>query len=904
MLMKKQLFSLLALWLCSMPLWAQQTLYVAQDGSGDYTTIQAAIDAVAEGAEATIRVKAGTYNEMVKVGTRQRASTKKISLIGEGMSNTVVTAANGKNTIGSGKDVRDYATVGIFAPGFYAQDICFENAGGKSAGQALALHVDGDRATFYRCRIAGYQDTHRTKKDTRSYYKECVVEGATDFIYAGGTCWFERCTLNCLAAGWITAPEDITVCTTAADGTKIWLGFIFNNCTVTRADGVADKSMALGRCWGAEKCGSMFLNCQLNNAIKPAGWDTMGGNDGVNSYYAEYQNKNGDAPADVTGRISWSHQLSDVDYQKVNSWSKVDAIFRTVKTSAEAFNPEAVIASHQQIAADDYTDLEQGALLAFPTARGFGKFVSGGRGGKVVEVTRLDDDPANPQEGSLRWALTVAGKENATIVFRVSGVIKLEVNAQKKRELRARLNNVTIAGQTAPGSGILIRGGKLNLGGSNNVIIRNIRCRIGDIDVTDLAKETDSRFIAGAGLGIENASNIIIDHCCFGWSGEENMTMYDNHFTTVQWCIVHEGLYDAGHQKGARSYGNQWGGSPATYHHNLLAHNYNRSSRLNGASSETEDRNVFMEYMNNVNYNWGKSNSCYGGENEAGTYSSHECNFVGNYYKPGPSTPSNNYFIQISKARSGKTLNANPSRWFFEGNVMEGKESATADNWSAVNNATQKYTVDGMKSETLIYPSAEYTRLPKCQIDDYDKYRTPYESAEAAYAHVLAKVGTIHRDQTEQRVVNEVANKEARYKGTTLNKAGYIDSPDDAEGWPVYPDAAPYADEDHDGMADEWEQANGFDPANSEDRNVVASAEGYTALEIFLNSLMGERIPIIRTGIQTVKAAQPVSSEAVYSLRGIQVRQDSNLSGLPAGIYIVRQTLADGTVKAHRVAVK
>ena len=230
------------------------------------------------------------------------------------------------------------------------------------------------------------------------------------------------------------------------------------------------------------------------------------------------------------------------------------------------------------------------------------------------------------------------------------------------------------------------------------------------------------------------------------------MTMYDNHFTTVQWCIVHEGLYDAGHQKGNRSYANQWGGSPATYHHNLLAHNYNRSSRLNGASSTTEDRNVFMEYFNNVNYNWGKKNSCYGGENEAGTYSSHECNFVGNYYKPGPSTPGGSYFMELSAARSGKTLNPNPSRWYFADNVMEGSSSATNDNWSAIHNNTS-YTVAGMKSETLVYPSAEVTRLDKCKFDDYDLYRTPTESAEEAYEHVLAKAGTINRDQTEQRVV-------------------------------------------------------------------------------------------------------------------------------------------------------
>lgn len=892
--MKRKVLILLTVFM-AMNVWAQRTLTVSKDGSGDYTTIQAAVNAVAEGEEATILVKAGTYEEMVKVGTRQKASTKRISLIGEGMGRSIVTSANGKNTIGSGKDVRDYATLAVFAPDFYAQGLCIQNTGGKAAGQALALHVDGDRQTFYRCKIAGYQDTHRTKKETRSYYKECVIEGATDFIYAGGTCWFERCTLNCVAAGYITAPEDITVYTTADAGTKIWLGFIFNECTVTKDASVKDNSVSLGRCWGAEKCGSMFLNCQLNNIIKAAGWETMGGNDGSKSYYAEYKSKNGSALADISNRISWSHQLTDADYEKVNTWAKIDAAYRSIKTNAPAYDPEAVIASH--MVTDDYAPLEN-KLLAFPTARGFGKYVTGGRGGKVVEVTNLDDNPGNPSEGSLRWALTVAGKENATIVFRVSGVIKIQPNAQKTRDLRANLKNVTIAGQTAPGDGILIRGGKMNFGGSDNLIIRNLRFRIGDIDEADLAKPTDSRFIKGAGFGLENAKNVIIDHCCFGWSGEENMTMYDNHFTTVQWCIVHEGLYDAGHQKGARSYANQWGGSPATYHHNLLAHNYNRSSRLNGASSTTEDRNVFMEYMNNVNYNWGKKNSCYGGENEAGANSSHECNFVANYYKPGPSTPNGSYFMELSAARSGKTLNEKPSRWYFAGNVMEGNANATSDNWSAVHNNTS-YTVAGMKSETLVYPSPEYNRLDKGKFDDYDLYRTPTESAEDAYERVLEKAGTIHRDQTEQRIVDEVRNKQARYKGTTLNKAGFIDSPDDAEGWPTYDAGIPVTDSDHDGMADDWEVANGLNPADPEDGKQVASAEGYTALEIYLNSLMGEKINITTTAIKTIAASTgEVVARQYFTIDGCQV------SRLQHGLNIIRETMADGSVRTTKVMAK
>ena len=458
--------------------------------------------------------------------------------------------------------------------------------------------------------------------------------------------------------------------------------------------------------------------------------------------------------------------------------------------------------------------------LAFPTAEGFGKYASGGRGGKVVEVTNLNDSG----EGSLRWALTEAGRENATIVFRVSGIINIGPNPQRKgeRSIRAKLKNVTIAGQTAPGEGILLRGGKLNLGGSENVIIRNIRSRLGTIG--DPTKSKKENFIEGGAIGIENARNIIIDHCCFGWSGEENVTMYDNHFTTMQWCIIHEGLHDAGHKKGVRGYGCQWGGSPATFHHNLLVHNDSRSARINGASNPNGDRNVFLEYQNNVNYNWGRRNSCYGGENEAGEGSTHECNFVGNYYKPGPAHPDNNVFIELSQARKGKQLTS-PSRWFINGNVMEGVPSR--DNWALISNRTG-FTISQQKSTQRLQPA------------EYQSYLTKAESAKKACKKVLAKAGTIRRDAVECRIIDDVRSGQPRYQGLSAHKPGIIDAPADAEGWPQYAAAEPVVDNDHDGMADDWERAHGLSPDNPDDRNDIISRAGYTALEVYLNSLMGE----------------------------------------------------------------
>ena len=405
------------------------------------------------------------------------------------------------------------------------------------------------------------------------------------------------------------------------------------------------------------------------------------------------------------------------------------------------------------------------------------------------------------------------------------------------------------------------------MGGSNNLIIRNIRGRLGKTD--------DDQFIDGGSIGIENGQNIIIDHCCFGWSGEENMTMYDNHFSTVQWTIVHEGLRAAGHPKGARGYGSQWGGSPATYHHNLLIHNDSRSCRINGASNDGGDRRVFLEYYNNVNYNWGRWNSCYGGENEASN-SIHFCNFIGNYYKPGPATPSGSVFISISEHRDKKT-STGPSRWYFEGNKMEGNATATADNWQGVHNNT-KYTISQLKSDELLNQKGYYQSA--ALVYDYEIYQTPTEDADAAFAHVLDRVGTIKRDRVEQRLINELKNGTTTYKGSE-GKKGIIDSQFQTEGYISYDGGTAPADTDHDGMPDEWETANGFNPNDASDGAKVASAEGYTALEIYLNSLMGEQIPINTTSIQQIATIfgnnQPVGW---YTLQGIQLAQKPSAPGL------------------------
>ena len=289
-------------------------------------------------------------------------------------------------------------------------------------------------------------------------------------------------------------------------------------------------------------------------------------------------------------------------------------------------------------------------LVAFPGAEGFGKYTSGGRGGRVVYVTTLADDADGATEGSLRWAMKQYPQ---------------------------------------------------------NFIIRNIRFRIGRNDV-------NGNIITQNAFGAENCENYIIDHCDFGWSTEENMNTYDSHFITVQYCIIHEGLNSSGHPKGARGYGCQWGGSPATYHHNLLVNNNKRSCRFNGAQSN--DFVVYLDYINNVVYNFeGGSNGCYGGENTAkvdtfnGLNSAHECNFIHNYYKVGPNTTNKKYFFSVEKARSGAT-SWGPSQWYVVGNIFDGADEVTADNWKGVTGKSPYDNTDTLRVDTLIRPATPWWR--------------------------------------------------------------------------------------------------------------------------------------------------------------------------------------------------
>jgi pectate lyase len=414
--------------------------------------------------------------------------------------------------------------------------------------------------------------------------------------------------------------------------------------------------------------------------------------------------------------------------------------------------------------------------LAFPGAEGFGKYTTGGRGGRVIYVTNLND--SGP--GSLREALNNYD-EPRIILFSISGTIFL------KSIIEVSSGNFTLVGQSAPGEGICVGGSGIDIE-ANNVIIRYMRFRPGDIT----REEIDA-------LTVKKSKDVIIDHCSMSWSTDETCSCYDNSNFTLQWCILSESLNNSVHHKGEHGYGGIWGGKDATFHHNLLAHHNSRNPRLNGSRYHKQPELENTEMVNNVVYNW-KMKCIYGGEQ--GTYS-----IIGNYFKPGPAT---------SKSSSKSILEPwKPfSIYYFESNFVEGNKLLTNNNKLAIaktNPIPKKY----ISNKPLILSNLEVS------------------SSQAAYSEVLLKAGaSIYRDKVDKRVIDEVK------KGIfTFGKNGIIDSQTQVGGWPELKTASALPDSDKDGMPDEWEIQNRLDPKDPRDGNIIPEGNYYTNIEIYLNSL-------------------------------------------------------------------
>jgi hypothetical protein len=438
--------------------------------------------------------------------------------------------------------------------------------------------------------------------------------------------------------------------------------------------------------------------------------------------------------------------------------------------------------------------------IAFPGAEGYGKYATGGRGGKVMIVTNLNDDG----EGSFRKAATANGPR--IIVFAVSGTIHLNTSISIKA-------NATIAGQTAPGDGICIADKSVGLGG-DDIIVRYMRFRLGD------KLQRQQGMVDGSGsedaFGGSGKNHIIIDHCTFSWSNDECFSVYNGDSTTFQWNIISEPLnYSYHFETGDKDwehhgYGGIWGGRHLSAHHNLFAHCNSRNPRFNGNRQGIQE---FADYTNNVIYNWG-GNNIYAGE--GGYY-----NIVNNYFKYGPSTSNS---VKYRIVNPGRTETIGFGKWYVNGNFVDGANDVSKNNWLGVHMGNGG-TEEDKKIAVIDQPHAA---------DPVN-----IQTAEAAYESVLNHAGaSFKRDTLDERIINDVKNR----TGFIIDVQGRYPHHSPYEmtinAWPVLKSLPAPTDTDKDGIPDAWEKKNGLNANDASDASRISLHAFYTNIEVYLNSLI------------------------------------------------------------------
>jgi hypothetical protein len=414
-------------------------------------------------------------------------------------------------------------------------------------------------------------------------------------------------------------------------------------------------------------------------------------------------------------------------------------------------------------------------LPSFPRAEGFGATTPGGRGGKVIFVTSLDD--SGP--GSLRAACEADGPR--TVLFRVAGTIALRAPIIVKNPF------LTVAGQSAPGDGVCLRDDYFGIQ-THDVIVRYLRSRLGDVT----AQEQDCIDL------LNGAHDCILDHCSATWSIDECLsTSGVDQNCTIQWCLIGESLNNSKHSKGKHGYGSlARANGPMSWHHNLWIHNDARNPRL-GDAYDWPPFPTF-DVRNNVIYD-------FGGTASGLTQGHWVANYVGNYIRPGPSSTAQ-FPIHIgNKPVDSRII------FYLNGNVFEGNDALTADNKKFID----AYEMEGKPQVRTV--NTPFVTAPVKTV-----------SAKEAYDLVLASVGASlpMRDPVDTRLIEHV-----RTHGGHI-----IDSQKEVGGWPVLQSGPLPVDTDNDGIPDAWEIAHGLDPKNPADANARAKS-GYTNLEEYLNGI-------------------------------------------------------------------
>jgi hypothetical protein len=462
-------------------------------------------------------------------------------------------------------------------------------------------------------------------------------------------------------------------------------------------------------------------------------------------------------------------------------------------------------------------DLPQADIPAFPGAEGGGMYTFGGRGGKVITVTSLADSG----EGTLRWACEQGGAR--TVVFNVSGIIML----QDPIVLRAPY--ITIAGQTAPGDGICVSGETFWIN-THDVVIRHVRFRRG---ATDVGSRDDA-------LGGNPVGNIMIDHVSTSWGLDENMSIYRHMWNpgdgskelklgtvniTIQNSIFFQTLDTYNH-----SFGSTLGGENCTFMRNIWANNAGRNPSIGW--------NGQFNFVNNVVYNW-VHRSADGGDYTA-LY-----NFINNYYKPGPLTPKDSPVgHRIVKPEAGRSKLGYFvfGRVYANGNIMEGNDKVTADNWAGGVQVQNQKDTEG------------YTEHMRWDKPFPIANPFPIMTAKEAFEYVLKNAGATlpKRDVVDERCMEQVRTGKVYYDPEADKmefyqfqhrrlpkdsyKQGIITDIRQVGGFPTYK-GTPYKDTDLDGMPDDWEKKQGLNPKDPSDANKDLNGDGYTNIEKYINSL-------------------------------------------------------------------
>lgn len=429
-----------------------------------------------------------------------------------------------------------------------------------------------------------------------------------------------------------------------------------------------------------------------------------------------------------------------------------------------------------------FVSQNSGQVMAFPGAEGFGATTPGGRGGKVYEVTNLNDTGT----GSLRACAEASGPR--ICVFRIGGMITLS------QQINIKNPNITIAGQTAPGGGITLKTAQEYLKATlkivtHDVVIRGIRFRPGPSSVISTERRA---------VDVEDgAHHIIFDHCSLSWATDETLTIIDGvRDMTVQWSIISEALSHSTHGEGEHSkailisgkkYNSTLETANVTFHHNIMAHNNDRNPRNTSYG--------LVDIVNNVVYNWGIMGSEVNSSN-----ASPVVNVVGNFYKKGADI-SQHYEL------TGDATSGLPVGIFVKGNIGPHRTDDTQPETNIIRPADRIWVVPNRYTAPTVTTTSAFT----------------------AYDQVLAKAGVRvpFFDPVDNRIVNDIRNSTGRI----------IDDPSQVGGWPILAAGTAPTDSDHDGMPDTWETARGLNP-NSDDSAGDRDHDGYTNIEEYINSLM------------------------------------------------------------------